>query len=202
METDRKTVTTNDFVAGSESVMDSDSATDDKSVVDSDSEIDDKSVVGSDSATEGKSATEGDLKSVIVLFRAYNYVMQNVKLSLENDTLSLNEFVALEALQAKGSLTTSELIDKVLIANSSMTYVLDGLCKKGLVKREKDKVDRRIIRIELTDSGYDVIRALYEVHRTHMRQIFDVLSPAEEKQMQDLLKRVGKKAEDLAGAIQ
>ncbi len=144
-----------------------------------------------------ENSMEKDLKSVIILFRAYSYVMMNVKLSLESDTLSLNEFVALEALQAKGELTTSELIDKVLIAGSSMTYVLDGLCKKGLVKREKDKDDRRIIHIQLTDEGAKVISSLYEVHRTHMRQIFDVLSPEEERAMQDYVKRIGKRAEEL-----
>ena len=77
-----------------------------------------------------------DLKTLIVLFKAYQSMINQVKLSLINTDLTVNEFTALEALYSKKELTTSELRDYVLVPNSSMTYVLDTLEKKELIQRK------------------------------------------------------------------
>lgn len=136
-----------------------------------------------------------DLKSLIILFKAHTSVENMVKKSLLNTDLSVNEFSAMEALYHKGSLSTQSLIDLVLVPNSSMTYVLDILTKKEYIKRVKDKNDRRIQRIELTDLGKENFEVIYEKHFAILREVFDVLSEEEEKQLQDLLKKVGKNAQ-------
>lgn len=136
-----------------------------------------------------------DLKSLIILFKAHTSVENVVKKSLLDTDLSVNEFSAMEALYHKGSLSTQSLIDLVLVPNSSMTYVLDILTKKEYIKRVKDKNDRRIQRIELTDLGKKNFEVIYEKHFAMLREVFDVLSEEEEKQLQDLLKKVGKNAQ-------
>ncbi len=137
----------------------------------------------------------GELKTLVVLFKTHAGILRHVKRSLEETSLSVNEFTAMEALHNKGSLSAQGLIDLVLIPNSSMTYVLDTLSKKGLVTREKDPRDRRVQCISLTDQGEEVIREIYAIHYAHMREIFDVLSPEEEHALQELLKKLGKHAE-------
>lgn len=136
-----------------------------------------------------------ELKTLVVLFKTHSSIVRHVKKSLEETQLSVNEFTAMEALWNKGSLSAQGLIDLVLIPNSSLTYVLDTLSKKGLVKREKDPHDRRVQSISLTGRGEDVIREIYEIHYAHMREIFDVLSPEEENELRALLKKLGKHAE-------
>ncbi len=140
---------------------------------------------------------ERDLKALIVLFKANRHMLSHLKKSLEGEALSVNEFVAMEAIFNKNSLTTQELIDVVLIPNSSMTYVLDTLCDKELVVRERDASDRRITRLALTDYGQKFFREIYKRHFSHMRKVFDVLTEAEEAQLKETLKKLGKHAERL-----
>lgn len=136
-----------------------------------------------------------DLKSLIILFKAHTSIENVVKKSLENTDLSVNEFAALEALYHKGSLSTQGLIDLVLIPNSSMTYVLDVLHKKEYIKRIKDEKDRRIQRLTLTEKGHEKFEEIYKVHFEMMREVFDALDDAQEKQLQTYLKIIGKKAQ-------
>lgn len=138
---------------------------------------------------------EKDLKTFVILFKTHTNLIRHVKKSLEDTQLSVNEFTCMEALLNKGSLSAQALIDLVLIPNSSMTYVLDTLSKKELILREKDPADRRVQRISLTDKGEKVISEIYDIHHAHMREIFDVLSPDEEKRLQELLKTLGRHAE-------
>lgn len=136
-----------------------------------------------------------ELKSLIILFKAYASVEAKVRKSLEGTDLNLNEFMALEALYHKGNLTTQSLIDLVLIPNSSMTYVLDILNKKEFIIRAKDEKDRRVQIIQITENGKNVFEDVYAKHYKVMRELFDVLDEAEEEKLQDMLKLLGKTAQ-------
>ncbi|SEK61927.1 MarR family transcriptional regulator, 2-MHQ and catechol-resistance regulon repressor [Carnobacterium iners] len=139
---------------------------------------------------------KNELKSLIILFKAYNSIEKDVKHSLANTGINVNEFTAMEALYVKGSLTTQELIDTVLIPNSSMTYVLEILNKKAYIIKNKKESDKRIQIITLTVLGTKVFKEIYEKHFSYMRSIFDVLNKEEEQQLQYLLKKLGKKSGD------
>lgn len=136
-----------------------------------------------------------DLKTFIILFKTHQYMMDNVKKTLQGTGVNLNEFTALEALYSKGKLTTQELIQYVLIPNSSMTYVLDTLEKKEYIERMRDEIDARKQYIQLTHKGHDIFAELFDEHAREMRQIFDVLSENEEIELQRLLKKIGFEAQ-------
>ena len=120
-----------------------------------------------------------DLKSLIILFKAQTSVENVVKKSLSGTGLSVNEFAALEALYHKQSLTTQELIDLVLIPNSSMTYVLDVLMKKNYIERNRNTEDKRIQTITLSPDGIEKFETVYKTHFQMMREIFDILDESE-----------------------
>ena len=135
-----------------------------------------------------------DLKSLIILFKAHESVLRNIKISLKDTGLNVNEFTAMEALYVKKKLTTQALIDVVLIPNSSMSYILKTLDEKKCLRRQKDKDDQRIQYISLTAQGRRKFEEVYEKHFEHMRSVFNVLDETEEKQLQFLLKKLGKEA--------
>lgn len=137
---------------------------------------------------------EKDLKSLVIIFKAQTSLALSVKKSLENTGLNMNEFVAMEALYIKNKLTTQQLVDSVLIPNSSMTYVLDILRDKGYITRERCTTDRRIQYVELSLEGKATFEKVYQKHSEYIRDILDVMDPEEEKIMQEALKKVGKKA--------
>lgn len=136
------------------------------------------------------------LKPLIVLFKSAQSLTNNVKLSLVDSVLTINEFTAMEALSTKGELVTQELAEKILIPNSSLTYVLDILEKRNYVIRRKDPSDRRRQLVSLSDDGKAVFKDVYAQHFTYMEEIFSVLSENEQNVLEDLLKRLGKYAEE------
>ncbi len=137
-----------------------------------------------------------DLKTITVLFRAKNSLENLIKQDIQSYGLNPSEFGTLEALYHKGALTVQQIIDKVLIANSSMTYVLDNLTKRGLITRTKDAVDKRIFKVELTTMGIEFMADIYPQHEKNMMTVLNVLSKEEQDTLQALLKTLGLNAKN------
>lgn len=60
------------------------------------------------------------------------------------------------ALPETGNVTMNELSVRMRLANSTMTRMVDPLIQKGLLVREPDPEDRRIVRVRLTEQGQEV----------------------------------------------
>jgi MarR family 2-MHQ and catechol resistance regulon transcriptional repressor len=133
-----------------------------------------------------------DLKTITIFLRASHALEQIIKDEVLSHGLSLSEFGVLEALYHKGPLNVNQVISKVLIPNSSMSYVIDQLVNKGLISKTKDAIDKRVYRLDLKQSGRDFMEQMYPVHEKRLRQVLDKLSVDEEKTLQTLLKKIGK----------
>lgn len=133
-----------------------------------------------------------DLKTITIIFRAKNYLEKVIKDDIKSYGLNPTEFGTLEALYHKGELSVQQIIEKVLIANSSMSYVLEMLKKKNYIKRTQDKKDKRIYKITLTENGKEFMDLIYPKHKETLRQKLSVLNDEEELYLQSLLKKIGK----------
>ena len=133
-----------------------------------------------------------DLKTLTILFRATNFIQETIKDDVSKHGLNLSEFGALEVLYHKGPLPVQSICEKVLIANSSMSYVIENLIKKELIKKTQNENDRRIHIVDLTEKGRLLFDDVYPKHLDHMRSVIDVLDESEEDELRKLLKKLGK----------
>lgn len=133
-----------------------------------------------------------ELKTLTILFRTTNAFEQWIKEDMKAYHLNVTEFGVLEALYHKGELTIQTLKDKILIANSSLTYVLSQLIDKGFIQKQQQTQDRRVFKISLTDKGTSAFSLIYQTHLKNMRAKLDILTPNEELTLQILLKKIGK----------
>jgi len=140
--------------------------------------------------------TENNLKMLIVLFKTQKNLNKHIKKSLFGSGLPVNEFAVLESLYNKGDMTVSELINYVLIPNSSMTYVVSRLVNKEYIKEVNNPKDQRVKILTLTDLGRAVFIKTYEKHYQHMRAQFDQLTKDEEATLVELLKKLGRSLEE------
>src|SRR5690606_2684007 len=115
-------------------------------------------------------------KLYVVLTRALEAVNRRVKADVKNYGLNITEFGVLELLYHKGDQPIQKIGDKVLIASSSITYVIDQLEKKRFVIRRPCPNDRRITYASLTDEGHRLIETIFPKHRDAVAEIFSVLS--------------------------
>ncbi len=75
------------------------------------------------------------------------------------------QFIALQILINDGELTVGELSQKMSLACSTITDLVDRMEKSGLVVRKKDEKDKRIVRIEVLPVGYEVVNKVVEKRR-------------------------------------
>src|SRR5690554_7078762 len=122
-----------------------------------------------------------DLKSMIILFKAHNALIEYIKKDIENTGFDLNEFAVYEVIYHKEKLTVNEIKEKVLVANSSLTYILDKLEKKDLIKREKSKNDQRISLVSLTKEGLNKATSVFPNHYNNLKSIFNNLTKEDRK---------------------
>lgn len=131
------------------------------------------------------------LDTFIKLTRCTNSVLARLSERNTLDDLTPSQFAVLEALYHLGSLTQGEVSVKVLKSGSNMTTVIDNLERDGLVRRERDKNDRRVIHIHLTEAGRDKLEAVLPVHIAALVDEFSVLTASEQKTLGQLCKKLG-----------
>jgi DNA-binding MarR family transcriptional regulator len=68
----------------------------------------------------------------------------------------------------------ADLAERLEVVPRAVTSLVDGLEASGWVRRAPDPTSRRVVRIELTDTGQDTLRSLRSARRTAAE---DVLAP-------------------------
>ena len=128
----------------------------------------------------------------IVLARCYRALALSVERSMADLGLCLSDFMVLEALLHKGSLTISEIQAKVLLASGSMTAAVDRVESMGLVIRKTTAKDRRARLLELTPKGRRLIEQSFAGHAQHLESAMSVLDGEEKRRLYASLKKLGK----------
>jgi MarR family 2-MHQ and catechol resistance regulon transcriptional repressor len=105
--------------------------------------------------------------------------------------LTYSQFAVLEALLHLGQMTQGEVSAKVLKSGSNMTTVIDNLERDGLVRRERDAKDRRVIHVHLTEAGTGKVEAVLPGHVAALVEEFSVLSAQEQETLGGLCKKLG-----------
>jgi MarR family transcriptional regulator, 2-MHQ and catechol-resistance regulon repressor len=131
------------------------------------------------------------LKLWVVLARAFNAVDRHSRTSIARFGLGATEFGVLEVLYHKGELPVCEVQRRILVESSSTTYVVDKLCRRGLVRRRASAGDRRVTLLALTPAGRRLIGRIFPAHATAMRRAVGALPPRQQAHALRLLRVLG-----------
>jgi len=140
----------------------------------------------------GTRAEMRTLDTFIKMTRCTNSVLTRLAERNTVGDLTYSQFAVLEALYHLGSMTQGEVSTKVLKSGSNMTTVIDNLERDGLVRRERDANDRRVINVHLTEAGSGKVEAVFPGHIAALVEEFSVLSAKEQEQFGELCKKLGK----------
>ena len=141
----------------------------------------------------------GDQKEVLALgtyvklMRAAESITSRTHRHLASVGLTLSQFAVLEALYHLGPLYQMEIGQKLLRSSGNITMVIDNLGKRGYVKRERKKEDRRFMMVRLTDEGNKLISKIFPSHATIITREMSVLSETEQETLARLCKKLGLK---------
>jgi MarR family 2-MHQ and catechol resistance regulon transcriptional repressor len=132
------------------------------------------------------------LDTLIKLTRANNSLLARIAHRDTHPGLSVSQFGTLEALYHLGAMSQTEICGKLLKSGGNTTLVIDNLEKRGLVQRRRDPQDRRVVMVELTAAGLELISAIFPHHAQVVSEEMSVLTPEEQRTLGELCKKLGK----------
>jgi DNA-binding MarR family transcriptional regulator len=86
--------------------------------------------------------------------------------------------------------TCGDICDRLVTYEPDLTRLLDKLVRQGLVKRERDDEDRRVVRSRITPKGLSVLAALDDTVDTVPRSRLQRLGDERLLQLIDLLEDI------------
>jgi MarR family 2-MHQ and catechol resistance regulon transcriptional repressor len=140
----------------------------------------------------GSRAERRTLDTFIKLTRCTNSLMARLAERHTIGDLTYSQFAVLETLYHLGPLTQGEVSQKILKSVSNMTTVIDNLERAGLVRRERDAKDRRVIHVHLTKTGKAKLDTVLPGHVSALVEEFSILSAKEQEVLGELCKKLGK----------
>ena len=140
----------------------------------------------------GSRAEMRTLDTFIKLTRCTNSLLARLAERNTISDLTYSQFAVLEALYHLGTLTQGEVGSKILKSTSNITTVIDNLERAGLVRRERDAKDRRVIHVHLTEAGSGKVEAVFPGHVAALVEEFGVLSASEQLTLGQLCRKLGK----------
>lgn len=98
---------------------------------------------------------------------------------LSNYTITPPQFIALQWLFEEGDMTIGELSNKMYLACSTTTDLVDRMEKNQLVMRVKDPHDRRVVRIHLLEEGERIIDEVIKKRQVYLLEVLKNFSVEE-----------------------
>jgi MarR family 2-MHQ and catechol resistance regulon transcriptional repressor len=139
---------------------------------------------------------EDSLKLFVVLLKAAKTLSDLSMLDMKKYGMSPSEFKIIELLYHKGAVPIQKIAEKILMSSGTMTFNIDKLEKKQLLRRVPCVNDRRVIYAELTEQGKQQFDGMFTHHAAYLHSIMQSLSAEEKQQAIALLKRLGKGTAD------
>src|SRR5699024_4748534 len=148
------------------------------------------------------SRKEEALRVLTILLRASGSITNMLKKDMLTYCMNPTEFAVLEVLFSLGKQPIHIIGKKVLLASSSITYVIEQLEKKGMVERVQSEDDRRVTLVSLTDEGQELMEHIFPQHSAVIKQLFEELSDEDLHELGESLKTIGYKAIDMYDTIE
>lgn len=109
--------------------------------------------------------------------------------------LTPEQFLLLDALWDGNVLSQQQIADTILKDKNSIVKLIDGLEKKGLVRRVEDKNDRRQNLIEVTDKALEVKDEISEIA---MQTVNIIVKDIPKEELNTFIKVLSKMADNMS----
>lgn len=105
-------------------------------------------------------------KTIDRIVKSYNLVSQGINPPfLAKMNLTIAQMKVLLLFEDRGKFSMGELSTLYSVSVSTMTSMVDRLFHNGMLKREQDENDRRIVRVSLTAKGEKILTKLVDSRR-------------------------------------
>ena len=129
--------------------------------------------------------------SLWIRFLRFN-LLSNKRLQDDLETLDLTppQFYVLATIGYAGGLPFGEIGEKMMVTVSNLTGIVDRLEEKGVVARERDNHDRRVVRVTLTEKGTKLYKSTIPLFEKGISEFFSPLTKSQQKELSSLLRKL------------
>lgn len=104
-----------------------------------------------------------DVANIEKYLRRVDYIIRRKGREILLDfNITVPQFSALQILIHNGTLTIGELSQKMALACSTITDLIDRMEKSELVARKRDERDKRVVKVEVLPKGHDILEKVLE----------------------------------------
>lgn len=133
------------------------------------------------------SAVEANL----LLLRVASDILNSYEAHLADRGLTQGKFCVLMHLNVEpGAVQPSEIARRIGVTRATVTGLLDGMEKAGLVKRERATDDRRGVAVRLTPKAKALLDSMLPGHYRRVATLMGRLSEKERRALNDLLGKI------------
>jgi DNA-binding MarR family transcriptional regulator len=106
----------------------------------------------------------------------------------EDAELSLPQTMLLFELNEAGTVSMSDLSKRLQVTQGVATRMVDRLLERGMVKRERDKADRRVVLVSLSQEGERIAVEIETVYKLKIQELFQTVSRKERDDFLNFMK--------------
>jgi MarR family transcriptional regulator, 2-MHQ and catechol-resistance regulon repressor len=130
-------------------------------------------------------------KAIVNLIFTNNWLTEKIKLFLEKEDITPQQFNILRILRGSSPepLSTLQIRERMLDKMSDTSRIVDRLVAKELVKKSSCKADKRLVDVVITDKGKKLLEKL-DAKNDEMDGMVATLTEAEAKTLNKLLDKV------------
>jgi DNA-binding MarR family transcriptional regulator len=136
------------------------------------------------------------LLSIERLMKGTGVIFRSV---LEDYDVTHAQFHLLMVIRGRGGTTVTEVSRLLMIAPPTASRMIDGLCAKGLLKKEKDASDHRVTHVSLTGKSKRLVTDLTERRARVLREVFQ---GEDEKELEQTIGHLGRITDACANTVQ
>ncbi|HVS74054.1 MAG TPA: MarR family transcriptional regulator [Candidatus Acidoferrales bacterium] len=129
------------------------------------------------------------------LQRTADWLLQGIEQLLKTQGLSQAQYNVLRILRGAGprGLSCREIGERMITRDPDMTRLLDRMEERGLVARERQQIDRRVVTTRVTPAGLKLLKSLDHPVREYHRRRFRHIAGARLKTLAVLLEEARKR---------
>jgi DNA-binding MarR family transcriptional regulator len=107
----------------------------------------------------------------------------------KTEGISPSQYNLLRILRGAGvdGRTMREISDRMINRDPDVTRLADRMVKRGLARRMRDEVDRRVVKLFITEKGLEMLGRLDEAVVVFLKQALGALGPKRLRMLRDLL---------------
>jgi len=125
-----------------------------------------------------------------LVYRITSQLNRNLRTGLRRSGINIARWRVLAVLQDHGRMNMSQIVERTIIEQPTVSRIVDQLEREGLAFRETCDRDSRFVHVTLTQAGEKAFREMHPIASSHQEQALQGFTQQEIKTLIGFLERI------------